>query len=141
MTPAAARPLRSSSGFTLIEILITLAVIAILAAIAYPSFIAQIRKSRRTDATTALARIQMAQEKFRSNNTSYGILADLGVPAASTDGYYTLAVSGNSATGYTATATPVAGKSQAADSVCPTITVTVAAGNATYGPVAGCWGK
>lgn len=121
--------------------MITLVVIAILAAIAYPSFIAQIRKSRRADATTALARIQMAQEKFRSNNTSYGSLADLGVPATSTDGYYSLAINGNSATGYTATAAPVAGKSQASDSACPTITVTVAAGNAAYGPAAGCWGK
>lgn len=134
-----------TGGFTLIELMIVVAVVAILAAIAVPSYMESIRKSRRSDATTSLAKIQLAQETYRLNHTSYGTLANLGLadPLPSTEGYYRIALSTISATGYTATATPVSGKSQAADSTCTTITMTVSGGGNTVsnGPTAACWSK
>lgn len=130
-------------GFTLIELMIAVAVIAILAAIAVPSYMDAVRKSRRSDATTALAKIQLAQETYRLNHTKYGSLIDLGLnDDILTNGYYTITLSDISATGYTATAKPVSGTSQAADTSCATITMTVKGGsNEVDNEPAECWSK
>jgi len=58
-------------GFTLVELLIVVAIIAIIAAIAFPSYQAQVQKSRRTEAKTALANIQLAQERAYTVNGTY----------------------------------------------------------------------
>lgn len=119
-------------GFTLIELMIAVAVIAIIVAIAYPSFVDQLRRSRRSDASGALQRLQLAQERFRANNTTYGATpAAIGEGATSQSGYYALSFSGVSATGYTATAT--AQGAQAGDSQCATLTLTFVGGAATRG--------
>ena len=55
---------KTQYGFTLIELMITVAIIAILAGIAYPSYLSQVRRSNRTEARTALLQAQVAQEKF-----------------------------------------------------------------------------
>ena len=88
-------------GFTLIELMIVIAIVAILAAVAYPSYLDSIRAARRADAMDALLTLQNLQEKYRANNTTYGTLAQIGGSAASSDGYYTLTVSDNTATVYT----------------------------------------
>ncbi len=135
-----------TSGFTLIELMIALAVVAIIAAIAYPSYQDSVRKSRRADAKASLLKIQLDQEKWRANDTSYaGSLTSLGWASAtpdSIDGYYTLEiVSGSaSATGFTATATPKIGGLQEGDS-CGTFAVSQNGpikNNATYAG-ANCW--
>lgn len=146
----AATPIRGTTttpwgGFTLIELVIVLVVIAILAAIAVPSYQAQIRKTRRADAVEAITRVQQAQEKYRASHTSYAgsLTTDLGFPASplpSTDGHYNVALSSASATGYTVTATPVAGKPQASDTECASIVLTVAAGSISQTPAA-CWNR
>lgn len=134
------------SGFTLIELMIVVVVVAILSAVALPSFFEQIRKSRRTDAINALAQVQQAQERWRANNATYA--SSLAAPPTGigvsnpSSGYYTLSISGASATGYTATAT--AAGSQANDSRCTSLSVTVANGSPTYsktgtGTVKECW--
>ena len=136
-------------GFTLIEIMIVVVIAAILAAVAYPSFMSQVRKGRRSDAVEALARLQQAQERWRSRNPSYAagsLLATawpsgLGQSLTSTGGYYTIAIPGSpTATTYTATATAVSGKSQAGDTGCSTLTITVTNGNPANTP-ASCWSK
>lgn len=122
---------RASSGFTLLELMITLVVIGILAAIAYPSFIESVRKGRRADAVAALTRVQHAQERFRANVASYSSGFDptgadvtlLKLSTGSPDGHYTLALSNASVTGYTATATANAASPQAADALCQVLTV------------------
>lgn len=58
-------------GFTLIELMIVVAIVGILASIAYPSYQDSVRKSKRADAITALYAIQLAQEKWRANNAAY----------------------------------------------------------------------
>ena len=139
---AAQHGLRMQSGFTLIELMIVVAVVAILAAIAYPAYTDSIRKARRSEAIAALGALQQAQERYRSDETTYaGSLDDLRAPKPSTPtpgGYYTLAVSGESATGYTATAT--AQGSQAKDSNCTPMKVVADKGNISYTPD-GCWKK
>jgi type IV pilus assembly protein PilE len=58
-------------GFTLIELMITVIVIGVLAAVAYPSFLSQIRASRRAEAVSTLSQIQQAQERWRANCPCY----------------------------------------------------------------------
>jgi type IV pilus assembly protein PilE len=58
-------------GFTLIELMITVVVVAILAAIAFPSYREQIARSRRTEAQTVLVAGQQWMERFYSENYRY----------------------------------------------------------------------
>jgi len=83
---------RQVSGFTLIELMIVVLVAAILAAVAYPSFIEQVRKSRRTDAASALVDLAAKLERYYAGNGSYtgtSVNALLG-RTTSEEGYYNL---------------------------------------------------
>ncbi|WP_373378275.1 type IV pilin protein [Cupriavidus nantongensis] len=115
--PAILGARRAAAGFTLIELMITVAIAAILAAIAYPSYTEHVRKSRRTDAKTALLDLAARQERlFSTQNVYSGTPAALGYagqafPVQIQSGgqvYYQLTVvAGNPPTSYTATAAPV----------------------------------
>lgn len=131
---------RASRGFTLVELVVVMAVIAILAAVAIPTYRDQVRKGRRAEAHEALMQVQTAQERWRSNNVTYAAtVAALGRPTVSASGNYAIAMSGATATGYTATATAQA--KQAGDSACAAITVVVANNVTTYGPSNACWAR
>jgi type IV pilus assembly protein PilE len=97
---------REVTGFSLIELVITLAVVGVLAAIALPSFMQQIRKTRRADAIAAVLRVQQSQERFRATQPLYanGLGADgLNMSATSPSGHYLLssaAASGAEAIAY-----------------------------------------
>lgn len=136
---------RKSHGFTLIEIMITVAILGIVSAIALPTFFDAMRKSRRTDAFTALSAVQQAQERWRANNPSYtdrltalpsASEPGLGLPSTTTNGYYTVAIDTPTATGYNVVATAVGTASQAQDGNCVRLRVQVAVGNITYGSAA-----
>lgn len=107
-------------GFTLIELMIVVTVIGILAAIAYPSYQDYIRRARRIEAQSVMMDIQLMQEKYRINHVSYGGLADLGTFPSD---YYSFAISGNTVSAYTITATAKSGTSQASDTGCTSMTV------------------
>jgi len=108
------------TGFTLIELMIVIAIIGTLASIAYPSYTEYVLRAKRGDAKAALLSVQLAQEKYRANNVTYGTLVQVGSASTSPDGYYTIAISGNTATAYVITATP---KSPHADSYCTTFVI------------------
>jgi len=75
---------RTANGFTLIELMIAVAIVAILAAIAYPSYVDQVNSSRRSDAQGALSSFALAMERhFTSNNTYLGAAGTQAVPANS----------------------------------------------------------
>jgi len=120
----------SQSGFTLVELMIGVAVLAILAAVAYPSYQDSVRKGRRSEAFTALSAVQQAQERWRANHEQYASTLP-GIATTKTNGNYTIAVSAPSATGYTATAT--AGGSQAADTACAVLGARLLNGNLSVG--------
>ena len=126
------------TGFTLIELMITVAVVGILAAIAYPSYMDSVRKSRRSDAINDLSAIALAQEKWRVNNTTYGTLTDVwGGVLFTSGGYYGLTVA-NAATTFSVTATAVTTKSQNGDTGCTVLTINQN-GPVTTGDLAACW--
>lgn len=118
-------------GFTLMEMMVAVAIIAILASIALPNYTQFLRESRRADAMLALQQIQIEQEKLRAECTSYAATLTgtracgvLGYPkSTSPDDFYNLTLSGVTATGYTATATATG--SQASDTSCPSLVLQV----------------
>lgn len=113
------------SGFTLIELMIVVAVIGILAAVAYPSYLDQVRKGRRAEAQAALMNIAAKQQQNLLDVRSYrSTLADLnvGLPASVQQTYtVTLVVGTGTVPSFTATAAPI--HSQAADS-CGSLSLT-----------------
>lgn len=98
-------------GFTLIEVMIVVAIAALLLYFALPNFQSQIMRSRRSTATATLQNIHLAQVKYRGNNLMYGDLTQVWNAQSTTEGgYYNLAISDVSATGFTVTATPTNGQ-------------------------------
>ncbi|MGB5438499.1 MAG: type IV pilin protein [Gammaproteobacteria bacterium] len=133
--------MKTERGFTLVELLITIVILAIIVAIAVPSYSGKVQKSRRSDATTALSRATMVMESCRSDLATYSGCAAR-IPATSEESYYNLtvavAVGGAS---YTLTATPAG--VQADDTHCTTLTLNSQGSKGYTGSapdVAGCWG-
>jgi type IV pilus assembly protein PilE len=97
-------------GFSLIELMISVAIVGILGAIAYPSYLDHVNSSRRAEAMAALVIIASSQERFYTIRSTYAssvtLNSGLGLPGFSETGLYTLSVNANAATTYTLTATP-----------------------------------
>jgi type IV pilus assembly protein PilE len=116
-------------GFTLIEALVTAAIIAILAAIAIPSYRDQVLKAHRAEGQVLLLEIAARQERFYLDNKRYTAdMTQLGFgsdPVISPEGHYSLdataGATGNIATSFLATATRRGG--QADDTRCGDFTV------------------
>lgn len=123
---------RQSNGFTLIELMIAVAIIGILAAIALPAYQNYVREARRSDAMAGLLDLQRQQERWRVNNTAYTSSTGLTFP---TSDFYNFTVSGTGATTYTLVAT--AKSTQTADTGCTTLTINQA--NTQTPP--SCWKK
>ncbi len=140
------------SGFSLIELLIVVAIIGILAGIAIPAYTNYLMKSRRSDARTLLTQIAAKEEQYFQDNRSYTTdLSQLGVlstqaPAAansstvnSEHGYYLVQIAWGATPNftYTLTATLNPGTPQAAD-ICTNFTIDQD-GTKTSTPATGCW--
>lgn len=137
------RPSRLQRGFTLAELMIVIVVVGLLAAVALPSFIDSMRKSRRSEAFTALASVQQAQERWRGSHASYATTLGegdedepgLGLADQTPGGYYTLSIAQAGPDGYTLVATGNDDTTQAADTSCRKLAVRMQGGNLQY---AGC---
>lgn len=109
---------KEGRGFTLIELMITVAIVAILSAIALPSYLTSVQKSRRADAETILLQDAQFMEKTYTENNTYmpsaanPTLPNLVSPISGTK-YYDITIAASTATSFTLRATPVAGTSQA----------------------------
>jgi type IV pilus assembly protein PilE len=130
---------RDSLGFTLVELMVVVVIATILLSVAIPSYINQVRQSRRVEAKTAILDLGSREERYFSTNASsytntaanlgYGGFG-AGFPVGS--GYYYLNVCSPAATpcfgvnipnppaapSYTIVALPVAGQTQAKDTQC-----------------------
>ena len=135
------RVMRSERGFTLIELMITIVILAIIVAFALPSYTAQAQKSRRSDGTSALSRATMVMESCRSDLATYAGCAGR-VAATSEESFYNLSVViTGGGTGYNLTATAAGVQTQ--DALCTTITLNSQGTKGYTGTApnaATCWG-
>ena len=143
-------PKMASRGFTLIELMVTVAIVAILATIASAAYTSHVQKSRRTDARSALLDLAGREEKLFSTTNAYsGAASDLGYGAVGTpwpipvgSGYYNVSAAvGNPPVTYVITATATG--TQVNDAQCVTLSVNqlgVQSSTGT-GTTATCWGN
>lgn len=132
--------MKRKRGFTLIELMIAVAVIALLAAIALPSYQREMRKARRAEAQRIIGEIRMAQERWRADQPTYGALTDVGNPGTGNT-YYTFTVTNNTPTTYTISATVVAAGPQAADAEGSTSCSPLTINQAGTKTPAACWSQ
>jgi type IV pilus assembly protein PilE len=143
---------RRASGFSLIELMVTVVIIGILAAIAYPSYLAYTMRSDRTDATTSMFNDAQILERCYAQTYDYTkcltTTAPSGVtgvdpgPTSSPQGYYDLTVATPSADQYTITAKPVKSP-QTSDSQCTSFTLASTGAQGATGSASAqtCWGS
>ncbi|OGO91506.1 MAG: hypothetical protein A3F41_06345 [Coxiella sp. RIFCSPHIGHO2_12_FULL_44_14] len=130
-------------AISLLELLIVIFIIGVLAAVAVPTYRSYILRSNRSDAIHTLLNIQLAEEKYRMDNATYGNLSEVWGGVGSTPGgHYALTITSITATSYTITATAVG--TQANDSSggvsCDALVLSYANGATTKTPAV-CWSE
>jgi len=137
----------SSDGFTLIELMVVLAVIGILLGIAVPAYNDYIVRANRSEGKNFMSRVQAAQERFFTNNSTYsnnmvGLGANgLGFATVeSPDGRFQMGIAlTNGGRGYQLTMEPTGGYT---DYQCESLTVDHLGNKSATGPgAAECWGR
>ena len=132
---------KRNMGFTLIELMIVVAIIGILGAVAYPAYTSSIKKGNRADAVDSLMSLSGRMEEFYLNNDTY---AGATINAAGTgsvgsnktsDDLYTMSITSQTAFAYTITATP-----KGTDAECTTLTYNSLGVKGATGTAAGAGG-
>lgn len=126
--------MKNNKGFTLIEVMIVVAIIGILAAIAYPSYDEYVKRGNRTEGQAYLLDMAARQERYFSQNNEYAdTVTKLGLSSnVSETGKYTLTIGTNN--GYTLTATQ-----QFNDTKCGNLTLNALGEKGAGGSVDDCW--
>lgn len=114
---------RALRGFTLIELMVVVAIVAILVAVAVPVYTEAVRKGRRGQAKADLVELAQIMERYRTVNNTYATAANPIPQSPKTgDAFYEIDIAEQSATAFELTATPVAGTGQA-DDRCGVLTI------------------
>ena len=132
-------------GFTIVELMIVVALVAILAAIAVTGYGTLVTRAKRADGKAALEEVAVLQEKWRASDTDYGTsTVEIGYKGfgnctdCSPKDHYTVTVTSSSATGYTATAAP---KGSHSDSECGTLTLNQSGPVGSAAHIKTCWNR
>ena len=153
MNNSRTRHASSQLGFTLIELMVVVAIVAILSAIAYPSYERYVIKTKRSVAQSALLQVADRQQQFFMDNKRFAVdLTNLGFPAnpyvlnddgastvaGDTQAVYSVSLSNVTATTWTATAAPLQGQ-LSRDSYCGSLSLTQAGAKGKTGSSDKCW--
>lgn len=145
---------KAAAGFTLIEVMVTVGIVALLASIAYPSYTQYVVRNDRGVGKTRLAEVVSRQESYRADRKGYATtLTELGYPGntlfvsksdsitagVASDSIYSIALAaGASRLAYTLNASPV--NSQTRDTDCGMLSITSTGIRSASGPKGtGCW--
>jgi type IV pilus assembly protein PilE len=114
----------TSTGFHLIEILITIAIIGILSLVSFPIYSEHITEERRLEAANTLSKLALALEEFHFTNNTYdtATLTNLHFPETIAENSYRINIVTATKTDYIISATPI-NKQANSDSYCGTLTL------------------
>ena len=140
-------------GFSLIELMIVVAIIAIISAFAYPSYQRYVIKTKRSVAQNALLQVADRQQQFFMDNKSFAAdMTNLGFPAnpyvvddngtptvaGDADAVYSLSLSNVTATTWTVTAAPLHAQ-LSRDTYCGSLSITQTGAKGKSGASDDCW--
>lgn len=131
---------KNNSGFTLVELMIVIAIIGILAAVGYPAYTSAVKKANRADAIDSLLSLAGRMEEYYMNNDTY-VGATINAAGTGTvgsnktsDDLYTLSITSATAFAYNLTATP-----KTADTECGNLILNSLGQKSASTGAAGCW--
>tara|TARA_R110000822_G_scaffold8816_14_gene34869 strand:- start:83 stop:508 length:426 start_codon:yes stop_codon:yes gene_type:complete len=115
---------KKQHGFTLIELMIAVAIVGILAAIALPNYTEYVKRASRAEAVAALLDAANKQEQYFVDNREYTELAsDLGIQSKTENGHFELTIKVVDKNTFTITAKPIAGPVKG-DGDCTALSIT-----------------